>query len=180
MKIGIIVSTYSKANPYLYDFLKSILNQSYRDFEFFLAVNEGGSISNTYNDLAKQAKEKNCTHILIVGSDDILDVDCISELYKYPESKVVTFLVELFGSDLPVWLPSYESDPVKAKTHVPYYAFAMFDVDLFLKYKYRDVIGEDWDLWQRLLDDGVEVEVIQKVLYYYRRHEKQVSRGGGK
>ncbi len=46
---------------------------------------------------------------------------------------------------------------------------------LFKKYAYRDVVAEDYELWTRMLMNGVVIGNIQKSLLNYRVHSTQLT-----
>tara|TARA_B100000795_G_scaffold179192_1_gene135631 strand:+ start:4505 stop:5500 length:996 start_codon:yes stop_codon:yes gene_type:complete len=199
--ISIIMPVYNSA-PFIGEAIDSILNQTYKDIELII-INDGStdnsaSIIESYNDnriklinndsnkgivysLNKSISMSSGQYIARMDSDDIANIDRLESQLKYLNlhnldicgSSINTFglmrrIINYPETTQDVKFFSIFGSPVAHPTAFGY-------AQLFKKYPYRNVTAEDYDLWTRMLMDGVNIGNIQVPLLDYRIHEGQLT-----
>ena len=199
--ITVIIPAYNSASL-IKEAIDSILQQSYRDIELII-INDGStdnteSIIRSFKDgriklvnngsnqgivysLNKAVALAQGQYIARMDADDVSNIDRLStqldylksnnldicgswvrafgsreKIIKYPETIVDVGFFTIFGSPM---------------AHPTVFGLA----HIFKKYKYRNVPAEDYDLWARMLMDGVNIGNVPKSLLEYRVHDEQLT-----
>jgi len=201
--ISVVMPVYN-GGDYLKEAIESILNQTYKDFEFLIIYDDSTDntlsiiqefqeqderivfingdkegISGAFNKGIKKAKGR---YIARMDADDVSDKDRFSlqidylksnnldicgssirvlgstkKIIAYPESKEDVKFFSMFGS--PIAHPT-----VFGYTH------------LFKKFLYHNIVAEDYDLWTRMLCEGIKIGNMQVSLLNYRVHDNQLTK----
>jgi len=51
----------------------------------------------------------------------------------------------------------------------------MYRAEIVRKYKYRQIVYEDYDLWLRILNDGLEIDKLLRPLLAFRMHASSIT-----
>jgi glycosyltransferase involved in cell wall biosynthesis len=203
-KISVVMSVYN-GQDYLDEAIESILNQTYKDFEFII-INDG-SIDNSLeiikkyqnlderivlisrenkglvaslNEGIEKAKGK---YIARMDADDI----CLSTRFEEQIEYMKKNNLDLCGS----WIETFNEKNILniwecPETHrdIEFRSFfmcsfahpsVMIKKIVFDKLKYENETAEDYRLWCDILANGYKVGNIQKVLLKYRLHNNQLT-----
>lgn len=191
--------------PYVVDAIASIRAQSYDEFEIVIVddgSSDGSSeailgigdpriryIRNDSNRgivycLNMGVSECRGKYIVRMDADDICFPERLHVQVQYMESHlnigVCGAALHTFGARNEVWNPPSVSEMIKVimlfKSAL-YHPTVIARKEIFLKYRYREGFdaAEDFDLWERLLESGVEMTNIPKVLLKYRLHAEMTS-----
>ncbi|UMQ40263.1 glycosyltransferase family 2 protein [Chryseobacterium sp. Y16C] len=200
IRVSIIVPCYNQAQ-YLDECLRSILEQSYQDWECIII--DDGSPDNT-EETAKKWIEKDARFkylkkenegvssarnfgieraqgewILPLDGDDKIGTEYLSRAAKYFENNftIIYCKANLFGTENGPWnLRKYSYSEMLWINHIFCSAF-------FRKQSWLDVGGydtsfvlgmEDWDFWLSILQPDSKVLQLDYTGFYYRR--KKISR----
>lgn len=202
-KISVVMPVYNTKEEWLREAIESILNQSYKDFEFII-IDDGSDksiepIVNSYNDdrivfirqnnqgiarsLNSGFKIAKGEYIARMDSDDI----------SMPErfEKQVTFLdnnpqITVLGS----WFETFPKKEVYKHPKSPKYLdflkycciahpSVMLRRSVFEKFNLTynpNYKCEDYELWSRALRGGGKFENLQEILLKYRVHSSNASK----
>ncbi|MGY5352571.1 glycosyltransferase family 2 protein [Wenyingzhuangia sp. IMCC45533] len=203
--VSVIVPCYNQED-YVIETLESVLNQTYRNweciiindgstdnseqivkdfikidsrFKLFTIGNKG--LSNARNIGVSKASGE---YILPLDSDDKIHEEYLSlaveEFIKDASTKLVYCNAELFDYESGFWeLPVYSYNYL-------FYGNCIFCTAMYKRgdyfsqtsgYDVNMVYGyEDWEFWLQLLDKNSRVVKLEKILFYYRRHEISMSK----
>lgn len=197
-KISVIIPCYNQGH-FLEEAVQSVLDQTFQDFEIII-VNDGSTDPNTIEILNNFNKPKTRIlhttnqklpsarnngikealgqYILPLDADDKIGPEYLelanNVLDENPEVGIVYCQAEFFGARNHVWnLPIYQFPHILLGN-------CIFCSALFRRTDWEKVEGynpnmtygfEDWDFWLSLINLGVYVHRIDKVLFYYRKHE---------
>ena len=190
---------------YLSEAIESVLNQTYKDFEFII-INDGSSDSSleiikkyqnqderivlisrenkglvaSLNEGIEKAKGK---YIARMDADDICLSTRFEEQIEYMEKNKLDLCgswIETFDERniLNVWkYPETHSDIEFRSFFMCSFAHpsVMIKKIVFDKLKYENETAEDYRLWCDILANGYKVGNIQKVLLKYRLHNNQLT-----
>lgn len=202
--ISVVMSVYN-GEKYLSEAIESILNQTYKDFEFII-INDGSSDNSleiikkyqnqderivlisrenkglvaSLNEGIEKAKGK---YIARMDADDICLSTRFEEQIEYMEKNKLDLSgswIETFDEKniLNVWkYPETHSDIEFRSFFMCSFAHpsVMIKKIVFDKLKYENETAEDYRLWCDILADGYKVGNIQKVLLKYRLHNNQLT-----
>jgi glycosyltransferase involved in cell wall biosynthesis len=194
-KVSVIIPCYNQG-IYVDEAVESVLSQTYQDFEIII-INDGSTDELT-NDLLRDyqkpkvkvihttnqglpsarnngIKEAAGEYILPLDADDRIGSEYLEEAVKIldqdKEVGIVYCEAELFGEATGKWdLPPYSLERMLAGNII-------FCTSFFRKTDWVRVGGfdpqmvkgwEDYELWISLIELGVSVRRIGKVLFYYR------------
>ncbi len=118
-------------------------------------------------------------YILPLDADDTIEPEYIEETVKIlannPDTGIVYSKARLFGTQNKEWkLPDYSKSNIL-------YANCIFVSAMFRKSDFISIGGykecmkdgyEDWDLWLSFIEKGFNVHRIDKILFNYRKHNK--------
>ena len=155
---------------------EKILKWVNKDIRFKYFKKENGGLASTRNFGIAQAKN---TFIFPLDADDIIATTCLEEVVQIIEKNtntdVIYFDTEFFGSKTGLnKLPSYTYKTLLIQNC--FVACTVFNKAVWDKcggYDERLKSFEDWDFWIRGLHEKAVVTKIPKVLFYYRKHEKE-------
>lgn len=198
--ISIVVPVYNQA-AFVAETLASIVAQSFQDWECIL-VNDGSTDSSEAILLEFVAQDQRFSYhkkengglasarnfgiekatkpfIFPLDSDDLITSDCLLEVSKTidknPEAAVIHFDTEFFGSKTGLnKLPDYTYKTLLIQNC--FVACTVFNKAIWEKcggYDENLKSFEDWDFWIRSLTANSVVVKIPKVLFHYRKHEKE-------
>lgn len=202
--ISVVMSVYN-GEKYLSEAIESVLNQTYKDFEFII-INDGSSDSSleiikkyqnqderivlisrenkglvaSLNEGIEKAKAK---YIARMDADDICLATRFEEQIEYMEKNNLDLCgswIETFNEEniLNVWkYPETHSDIEFRSFFMCSFAHpsVMIKKIVFDKLKYENETAEDYRLWCDILANGYKVGNIQKVLLKYRLHNNQLT-----
>ena len=164
--ITVIIPTRGLRDDWLKETIKSLEEQTFKDFETVIADGKG----TVYNRLNKSMKEANSKYILLLSDDDTLEPnfleETVSAMSKYDVDIVATFLSN-FGAE------SGKHGPEKH----PFFS-SLFKKELF------DRVGgfdkemlqmADVDFWVRCFAAGARWCITPNTFYNYRKHGDQDS-----
>lgn len=196
-KISIIIPCYNQGQ-FLDEAVQSVLEQTFQDFEIII-VNDGSTdaqtkdilknlnkpntrVINTSNQKLASArnngiKEATGKYILPLDADDKIGPEYLELANEILDNNsdigIVYCLCEFFGAEKGLWeLPEYNFPKMLLVNRI-------FCSSLFRRSDWEKVGGynpnmvysyEDWDFWLSLIEIGVGVHQIQKVMFYYRQH----------
>lgn len=202
--ISVVMSVYN-GEKYLSEAIESVLNQTYKDFEFII-INDGSSDNSleiikkyqnqderiglisrenkglvaSLNEGIEKAKGK---YIARMDADDICLATRFEEQIEYMEKNKLDLCgswIETFDEKniLNVWkYPETHSDIEFRSFFMCSFAHpsVMIKKIVFDKLKYENETAEDYRLWCDILANGYKVGNIQKVLLKYRLHNNQLT-----
>lgn len=208
--ISVLMSVYN-GEKYLESAIRSILEQSHTDFEFFIV--DDGSSDSTSSILAEYAERH--PQMRIFRNENSMGLpSCLNMMAGHARGKYLARMdaddiahrnrferqVELMDrfSDIDVCfarvnlmnqegriicarsVPSSSSAILNLLPYVNYFAHptAMLRTSSFRKiggYNQFFLIGQDWELWQRMVAHGMRLEMVQEVLLDYRLHTQGSS-----
>ena len=155
---------------------EKILKWVNKDVRFKYFKKENGGLASARNFGIEKA---NFNFVFPLDADDIITPNCIEQIVKVIEKKsetdVVYFDTEFFGNKTGInILPNYTYKTLL--TQNCFVACTVFNKNIWQKcggYDEQLKSFEDWDFWIRSLDEKSLVVKIPKVLFYYRKHEKE-------
>ena len=157
----------------------SHLPSLYPDIEYVLRPKNLGIVDN-FQDILSQI---NTEYVLFIGADNWLRSDAI-ELLSNASTDIVTYDIVVTGE-----LKEEILDRVPGET-VPYQGDLYWDRQeqhhgsmmyrtalgqkIGYKKRYKDGVHpqEDWNLWDKMLEQGASVASIKEGLLFYRRHRE--------
>lgn len=197
--VSVIIPCYN-LGYFIDETIESVLNQTYKHFEIVI-INDGSTDEytndkiNNYNHPKIKAittanqgpsrarnrgiMESSGDYILPLDADDIIAPTYLEEAVKILDENekigIVYCEATFFGDKNHKWhLPDYSLENMLIDNSI--FNTAVFKKSDFLKtkgYNPNMIYGwEDWDFWLSLLELGVEVYKIPKVLFYYRIRKK--------
>lgn len=205
MKISIII-TVLENRGWLDEAIKSALSQDFDDYEIILASDGNpemkkyadkwglrfslckvrSHVSKNFNIAARMAKGK---FLKPLSDDDLLPTNCIKDLYLnikdvYPVCPLI------FANAIDFWPsgntklrkpPMRENlkELIKLKSSYIHGGTIMFRKDIFLNsggFDERLKCCEEYDYYLKLLSKDYKFAYLDKVVYRYRKHDKQKGR----
>lgn len=114
------------------------------------------------------------THILPLDADDKLAPECVERMLATSRSAIVRASAQLFGDIDRQWMPGggltlahfVEANRAASCSLFPKAAWEAaggYDEDMRQGY-------EDWDLWVRMIHNGILVATVNDICWYYRKH----------
>ncbi|GDX62476.1 hypothetical protein LBMAG34_0100 [Candidatus Saccharibacteria bacterium] len=166
----------------------NIINKYNKKDKRIVVINQNNrGIVESLNTAIEKSRGK---FIARMDSDDICVIDRFKEQVSFLENNnkvgLVAGWVKLIdedGKDLAhEWAEDRKAqteEEIKAmmtKTNCVAHPTVMVRTELMKKYKYREQKGgEDYDLWLRMLSDGVIISKVKKNLLKYRIHDKSIT-----
>ncbi len=203
-KISVVMSVYN-GQDYLDEAIQSILNQTYKDFEFII-INDGSTDKSleiiekykqqderivlisrenkgliaSLNEGIEKARGK---YIARMDADDISLSNRFEEQLKFMKDNKLDMCgswVETFDKKniLNIWeYPEVHCDIQFRSFFMCSFAHpsVIIKKNIFDELKYENETAEDYRLWCDILTNKHKVGNIQKVLLKYRLHEKQLT-----
>jgi len=201
MKVSIIISVVEDRG-YLEKAIKSALNQDYDDYEIVLASDGNpamksyadkwnlkfslqeikSNISTNFNKAALIAKGE---FLKALSDDDLLTTNCLKDLVNNIGNKSL-----IFANSIDFWQngtniinkPSIKkgdfNELIRLKSSYIHGGTIMFRKDIFLNrggFDERLECCEEYDYYLYLLSKGYEFAYLDKIVYEYRKHNKQKS-----
>ena len=151
----------------------------YPDIEYILRQENLGVVDN-FQDILSQI---NTEYVLFIGADNWLRSDAI-ELLSNASTDVVTYDIVVTGElkeEILVRVPGetipYQGDLYwnrQEQHHGSMMYRTAFGQRIGYKKRYEDGIHpqEDWNLWDKMLEQGATVTSIKEGLLFYRRHRE--------
>ena len=198
IKVSVIMSEYNTKEEYLCTAIESILNQTFKDFEFIIVDDCGKNnldeIVEKYNDkrikivkndknrglvysLNRGIKEAKGEYIVRIDTDDIADKKRIEKLYGYikshPEYAVVSSKVVEFSENKKLGILGKEGEKSKKDImhgNILIHPSVIMRKDAIEKVGYyKDYTrAEDFVLWCDLLLAGYRLYTMNDILLKYR------------
>lgn len=204
--ISVVMPVYNTKEEYLREAIESILNQSFKNFEFII-VNDASlqfveDIILSYNDerikYIKNEKNLGVPGTLNVGlkaagakyiarfdSDDVSMKDRFKEQFDFLEKNPS---YQLVATDITASKKTtqrgmnfeYQKAKLLYRSNCIIHPSVMFRRDFFeqnnLYYDEQLKYGEDWDLWVRFVFCGGKFVILPNKLVFYRQHENQANK----
>ena len=151
----------------------------YPDIEYILRQKNLGVVDN-FQDILSQI---NTEYVLFIGADNWLRSDAI-ELLSNASTDVVTYDIVVTGElkeEILVRVPGetipYQGDLYwnrQEQHHGSMMYRTAFGQRIGYKKRYEDGVHpqEDWNLWDKMLEQGATVTSIKEGLLFYRRHRE--------
>ncbi|MBU3625627.1 glycosyltransferase family 2 protein [Polynucleobacter sp. JS-Safj-400b-B2] len=151
----------------------------YPDIEYILRHENLGVVDNFQNILSQIDTE----YVLFIGADNWLRSDAI-ELLSNASTDIVTYDIVVTGElkeeildRVPGETVPYQGDLYwdrQEQHHGSMMYRTAFGQKIGYKKRYKDGIHpqEDWNLWDRMLEQGASVTSIKEGLLFYRRHRE--------
>ena len=151
----------------------------YPDIDYILRPNNLGTVAN-FHDLLLRV---NTEYVLFIGADNWLRSDAI-ELLSNATTDIVTYDIVVTGE---LKEEIHDRVPGETKAHHgdlywdrqnKHHGSMMYRTSLGQKigYEKRHIHGihtqEDWNLWDKMLEQGATVTSLKEGLLYYRRHRE--------
>ena len=203
-KVSVVIPCYNQGR-FVNEAVNSVLEQSFHHFEIII-VNDGSSDSFTNNLLKNYNKPKTKVvntsinkgvssarntaiakargkYILPLDADDKIGKTYLEKAVKILDTKpkigIVYCKAEVFGTTNGKWkLPKYKFPNILVGNCI--FVSALFRKSDWNKTKgYRTEMKhgfEDWEFWLSLIELGVKVYRIPKVLFYYRTQANSRSK----
>lgn len=199
--ISVLLTTYNSA-PYIKDSIYSILNQTYKEFEFVII--DDGSTDNTeniitgirdsrirYYKIEHVGRSKalnyglkicNCDWVALIDADDIahpnrLELQLLNDL-KY-NSIVIISSVYFYKNEILFRINVKDIKiPQDLILHQKFPNAVLYNRKYIIEnggYNENLAVAEDYELWLRLMNTS-QFLVVDKVLMYYRKTPKSLSR----
>lgn len=200
MKVSIIISVLEDRG-YLNEAIKSALDQDFDDYEIILASDGnpamknyadkwnlrfslceiGNSISVNFNKAALIAKGE---FLKALSDDDLLTPNCLKDLVNNIGNKPLIFAnsIDFWENGTIINKPSIKkgdfNELIRLKSSYIHGGTIMFRKEVFLNCNGFDEklkCCEEYDFYLNLLSRGYEFAYLDKVVYKYRKHNKQKS-----
>lgn len=150
--------------------------EDHKNFKYFSQQNKG--LSGARNSGIRLADGE---YLLCLDADDLIAPtyieQCVAVLDSCSDVKLVYSRAKLFGAENSDWeFPSYSLKTLLTGNLI--YASAIMRKADFDKYgPYDENLGfyEDWSLWINMLKDGGDVVLLDKQLFFYRKHQDKTS-----
>jgi glycosyltransferase involved in cell wall biosynthesis len=151
----------------------------YPDIEYLLREENLGVVDNFQNILS----QINTEYVLFIGADNWLRSDAI-ELLSNANADIVTYDIVVTGelkeeilARVPGETIPYQGDLYwnrQDQHHGSMMYRTTFGQKIGYKKRYEDGIHpqEDWNLWDKMLEQGATVASIKEGLLFYRRHRE--------
>ena len=202
-RVSVVIPCYNQGQ-YIEDAVNSVLNQTYTDFEIII-VNDGSTdvltnqkLAEYTSDIIKVIHTRNQglpsarnTGISMAQGEYILPLDADDKIAReylelavpildnHPDIGIVYCEAAYFGELSGIWyLPEYSVEKILFNNII-------FCTAFFRKYQWKKTGGyninmvygwEDWDFWLSLIELGLKVYRIPRVLFYYRIHKTSMAR----
>jgi glycosyltransferase involved in cell wall biosynthesis len=200
-KVSVIMSAYN-ASDYISETIESILNQSFKNFEFII-IDDGSTdstleIIHSFQDeriKCVNRENKGLTYSLNEAIDLATgnficrqDADDTSHVYRL--EKQLAF-IESEGADV-VFCQSYDGENILPKRYmvgsditlgklsfgnVLTHGTAFFKSSILKENRYNLEwkVGQDYELWLHLLKKGYKLKLLREPLYNLFRHKNSIS-----
>jgi glycosyltransferase involved in cell wall biosynthesis len=151
----------------------------YPDIEYILRQENLGVVDN-FQDILSQI---NTEYVLFIGADNWLRSDAI-ELLSNASTDIVTYDIVVTGElkeeilhRVPGETLAYQGDLYwdrQERHHGSMLYRTTFGQKIGYKKRYKDGVHpqEDWNLWDKMLEQGASVSSIKEGLLFYRRHRE--------
>ena len=151
----------------------------YPDIEYVLRHKNLGIVDN-FQDILSQIKTE---YVLFIGADNWLRSDAI-ELLSNASTDIVTYDIIVTGElkeeildRVPGEAQPYQGDLYwdrQEQHHGSMMYRTVFGQEIGYKKRYEDGIHpqEDWNLWDKMLEQGATVTSLKEGLLFYRRHRE--------
>ena len=151
----------------------------YPDIEYILRQENLGVVDN-FQDILSQI---NTEYVLFIGADNWLRSDAI-ELLSNASADIVTYDIVVTGElkeeilhRVPGETLAYQGDLYwdrQERHHGSMLYRTTFGQKIGYKKRYKDGVHpqEDWNLWDKMLEQGASVSSIKEGLLFYRRHRE--------
>jgi glycosyltransferase involved in cell wall biosynthesis len=151
----------------------------YPDIEYILRQENLGVVDN-FQDMLSQI---NTEYVLFIGADNWLRSDAI-ELLSNASTDIVTYDIVVTGElkeeilhRVPGETLAYQGDLYwdrQERHHGSMLYRTTFGQKIGYKKRYKDGVHpqEDWNLWDKMLEQGASVSSIKEGLLFYRRHRE--------
>ena len=151
----------------------------YPDIEYILRHKNLGVVDN-FQDILSQINTK---YVLFIGADNWLRSDAI-ELLSNASTDIVTYDIVVTGElkeeilhRVPGETLAYQGDLYwdrQERHHGSMLYRTTFGQKIGYKKRYKDGVHpqEDWNLWDKMLEQGASVSSIKEGLLFYRRHRE--------
>lgn len=208
--VSVIMPVYN-SEKYLQESIESILNQTFKDFEFII-INDGSTdkslaIINSYNkqdnriklitrinkglvySLNEALKVSQGTFIARMDSDDISLPRRFETQLKYmhnnPDVDLLATCIEVFGTanglqkkrrlkNYNTVIKDNDLEKTLLRDNVICHPSVMIRKDSIIKlpeiYREKRKYNQDYDLWVRMLKEGMTIRKLKEVLLKYRLH----------
>jgi len=155
------------------------LPRLYPDIEYILRQENLGVVDN-FQDILSQI---NTEYVLFIGADNWLRSDAI-ELLSNASTDIVTYDIVVTGElkeeilhRVPGETLAYQGDLYwdrQERHHGSMLYRTTFGQKIGYKKRYKDGVHpqEDWNLWDKMLEQGASVSSIKEGLLFYRRHRE--------
>lgn len=161
------------------------LPRLYPEIEYVLRPNNLGTVDN-FQDMLSRVKTE---YVLFIGADNWLRSDAI-ELLSNASTDIVTYDIVVTGElkeEILVRVPG-ETRPYQGDLYwnrqAQHHGSMMYRTALGQQvgYKRRYAHGrhpqEDWNLWDKMLEQGATVSSLKEGLLFYRRHRENFLKYG--
>jgi glycosyltransferase involved in cell wall biosynthesis len=151
----------------------------YKDIEYVMRPKNIGTVQN-FQDMLSRVKTE---YVMFIGADNWLRSDAI-ELLSTAKTDILTYDIVVTGElkdEILIRVPGqtqrYQGDHYWNR-HQQHHGSMLYRTSLGQKigYKKRFENGkhpqEDWNLWDKMLEQGATVSSINEGLLYYRRHRE--------
>ena len=158
----------------------------YPDIEFVLRPHNLGTVANFQDMLSRVETE----YVVFIGADNWLRSDSIELLTTHAGADIVTYDIVVTGelkAELTLRVPG-QTQLRKGDLYWDrqglHHGSMMYRAALGKKIGYqrrfdgRSKPQEDWNLWDRMREQGASVSSIQAGLLYYRRHRENFLKYG--
>jgi glycosyltransferase involved in cell wall biosynthesis len=155
------------------------LPKLYPEVEYIMRETNLGVVEN-FDDVLKQV---NSEYVMFLGADNWLRSDAI-ELLSTAKSDIVTYDIMVTGELKEEMLDRHEDQLKKVNGDLYWNRKLFHHGSMLYRTKLGQSIGyrkrkedssyteEDWNLWNKMVDNGASVSYIPKPLLYYRRHRE--------
>ncbi len=207
MKIGILMPCYN-VGQYLSDAIKSCENQDFENYNIY--ASDDNSTDNTYellksyqkvsirlrifkneqklgwagnyNFLANKALDEGCTHLFVMGADDMIQPDTLSRMFTALKEDRVDFVVtygQMFGVREELMTSKEHAILKDFREENVIMNFALISAFMWqtLQGYNTDFFYADWEFWIRALKGNFKYSVIKDTLYKYRLHGQNSHAG---
>lgn len=178
-KVALCV-TITRPNLFL-ELFHSILQQSFKDYKIYW-VNNISPVGKAKNEVIKKALDAGHELIQIIDDDDILHVDFLKrQVEEIKDNDFISTWGRTFGGNSGTI--EYNIPTLKEETDYNHlHGWMMFKREVLLHENYDPKLssGDDWDLYIRMLKAGYKGKIIPEYLYYYRIHDKSITKTDSK
>lgn len=209
--ISVLMSVYDEPRVFVEKAVNSILNQTYKNFEFLIVVDKPDNyqiISYLRNIETSDSRVKvfinernfglaKSLNRAIDNAEGVyfarMDADDISlpkrfedELSYLQEKKldVIGCIADIIDENDQIWgeISSFPENKTAVLKMLPYQN-VLIHPTVFMKADVIKSVGgyrnfptcQDYDLWLRLITDGYKIGILNKKLFYFRKHDSSIT-----